>query len=124
MDESLRTRRPRQRKDHVEAVADSVHVVGEAYLGPVDARDLLGDGEPEAAAVVMGAEQAMEALEHAGALGRWDRWTVVAHAHGGPRLRAHANGDVPAALTVAHRVVEQVVEQLAQPLGVAVDDHR
>ena len=80
-------------------------------------RDLAHDGQAEAGAVDLGAERAVERLEHQFALGYGDARAGVLHLqhHDLPeRVVDHPHRDGPAGRRVLQRVVDQVADQLAQ----------
>src|SRR5512135_248284 len=101
-----------RRKAHGEGIADAVGVVLQRDRGLVQRRDVAHDREPQAAALGLRAEQAVEALEHALALLGRDLRPVVAHRNARAALRGDPHRDAPAAPRIADRVVDQVVQKL------------
>src|SRR5215469_10480337 len=94
----------------------AVRSVRELNTGPVSVRDGLYDGEAEPATGWCGAGAAIEAVEHASALGRRDARPVVGHRQAGASGRLwhrslHAQVDAAAGRGVTHRVVHQVTQQ-------------
>src|SRR3954468_23566430 len=116
-------RRVARLEEDAEGVADAVDVVLQRDARAVQRRDLADDGQPEPAAVLLRPEDAVEALEHAGSLLHRDRRAVVADREAALPVRGAAglHRHAPAFLAVADRVVDQVVDQLAQAVCIRMD---
>ena len=75
-------------------------------------------------AAVKRAEQAMETSEDALPVLRRDGGTVVGDMNRGPGSAFHPHGDAPALVGIAHGIVQQIVQQLAQAARVALHPDR
>src|ERR1019366_10786099 len=103
--------RPRSHKAHPHACAPSVGAAADAECRAVHTRNLIDDGQSEAAADPRGARQPVETLAYPPSLGFRDARAIILHFEVRRRpLQTVAHGAAPA----ARRVLESIVDQILQ----------
>ena len=112
------------REDHAGDRPGFARVRNDLDHGPMQLRDPAHDRQPEARPVGVGAEHAEEPLEDAFAVGLVDADAVVLDLERRLPAGDDAHGRAPADPGVGDRVVEQVVERLAQQERIALDQRR